>query len=167
MTRRGFTIVELIIVITIIGILLTLAVVGLNGTQAKARDDERKTDVATIGTYLENYFTAGAPINGPGQYPPTELASEQWLKPYLPDADLKAFTAPGSSSPYDSFIPAINNTTTTSGVLPQPTTTQYVYQPLRADGSLCANDTQECRKFNLYYRLESDDMVYRYESRNR
>lgn len=38
MERRGFTIVELIITITIMGILLTLAVVNVGTTQLNARD---------------------------------------------------------------------------------------------------------------------------------
>ena len=53
MLRRGFTIVELIITITIMGILLVLAVVNVSGTQAQARDDERKADVESISLNLE------------------------------------------------------------------------------------------------------------------
>lgn len=169
MIRRGFTIVELIIVITILGILLTLAVVGLNDSQIKSRDSERTSDVETIGTYLESYFRDGSPISttAVGTYPSTTLTSEANLKPSLPDADLKAFTAPGSDSPYTTFTAATNNNQTATGVTPQPTTQQYVYQPLRSDGTLCTSDSQQCRKYNLYYRLEADNKVYKYESRNR
>jgi prepilin-type N-terminal cleavage/methylation domain-containing protein len=59
MHHRGFTIVELIIVITIMAILMTLGVVNLRNAQVNARDTERKTDISTIAKYLEVYYTSG------------------------------------------------------------------------------------------------------------
>ena len=55
MKRRGFTIVELIIVITIMGTLLILGVVNLRGSQANSRDAERRTDIETIATHMETF----------------------------------------------------------------------------------------------------------------
>ncbi len=55
--RRGFTIVELLIVIVIIGILATIAIVSFNGIQAKARDSQRLQDAKTIVQALEIYKT--------------------------------------------------------------------------------------------------------------
>lgn len=52
---RGFTIVELLIVIVVIGILAGLVVVTYNGIQQKARDTERKTDVNALHGQLEAY----------------------------------------------------------------------------------------------------------------
>lgn len=51
----GFTIVELLIVIVVIGILAALVVVTYNGIQQKARDTERKTDINAIHGQLEAY----------------------------------------------------------------------------------------------------------------
>ena len=53
MTRRGFTIVELVITITIMGILLTVAIVNLNATQANGRDAERRGDVESLALNIE------------------------------------------------------------------------------------------------------------------
>jgi len=64
MTRRGFTIVELIITITIMGILLTLAVVNVGSTQLKARDDKRVASVQAIGSYLDGFYSNGRPAGG-------------------------------------------------------------------------------------------------------
>lgn len=51
----GFTIVELLIVIVVIGILAALVIVTYNGIQQKARDTERKTDINAIHGQLEAY----------------------------------------------------------------------------------------------------------------
>lgn len=54
--NRGFTIVELLIVIVVIGILAALVIVTYNGIQQKARDTERKTDVKALQGQLEAYW---------------------------------------------------------------------------------------------------------------
>ena len=51
----GFTIVELLIVIVVIGILAALVIVTYNGIQQKARDTERKTDINALHGQLEAY----------------------------------------------------------------------------------------------------------------
>lgn len=55
-TNRGFTIVELLIVIVVIGILAALVIVTYNGIQQKARDTERKTDIKAVQGQLEAYW---------------------------------------------------------------------------------------------------------------
>lgn len=52
---KGFTIVELLIVIVVIGILAALVIVTYNGIQQKARDTERKTDINALHGQLEAY----------------------------------------------------------------------------------------------------------------
>ena len=54
--KKGFTLVELLVVIAIIGILSTLSVVSLNSARAKARDARRLSDIKQIRTALEMYF---------------------------------------------------------------------------------------------------------------
>lgn len=178
MTRRGFTIVELIITITIMGILLTLAVVNVNVTQAKARDDQRKGDIESIASNLEAFYATGTDTSTDlGRYPSTGLlGSYTTLRANLRDIDIKSLQAPGTPDPAANTIPAsfiISDNTgnapsiqTTSGVSPQPTIDQYVYQPIKTDGSICTPSDIDCRKFNLFYRLESDNVVYRVTSKN-
>lgn len=60
---HGFTIVELLIVIVIIGILAGLVITTFTGVQAKARDAQRKTDVTAITKALEAYYSVN------GKYP--------------------------------------------------------------------------------------------------
>ena len=166
MYRRGFSIVELIIVITIMGILLVLGVVNMRSTQANARDEERTTDIETIALQLESYFQSGTDgwNVSTGSYPTTALVSS--VQTTLRDADMKNFTAPGAASLAASFVSATNGGQTTSSVLPQPSISQYVYQPLQPDGTLCTGVMTDCRKFNLYYRSETSASVIMVTSKN-
>lgn len=63
--NKGFTLLELIIVIAIIGILATLGLTSFTGAQQKARDTKRKGDLKAIQNAVEQYFTDN------GGYPDT------------------------------------------------------------------------------------------------
>ena len=52
-SNAGFTLVELLVVISIIGVLLGLAVFGLTGARESARDTKRKSDLEAIRSGLE------------------------------------------------------------------------------------------------------------------
>lgn len=53
--NKGFTLIEILIVITIIGLLLALALVGLGGAQQRARDTTRKSDLAQYRAAIQNF----------------------------------------------------------------------------------------------------------------
>jgi len=61
--RRGFTIVELLIVIVVIAILTTVTIVGYNGIQQRTRDAARDVAVQSIRDSLQLYWTEN------GHYP--------------------------------------------------------------------------------------------------
>jgi type II secretion system protein G len=61
--RQGFSLVELLVVISIIGILSTLVVANLNSARERARDAQRKSDLRNIQTALRLYY------NDVGRYP--------------------------------------------------------------------------------------------------
>ena len=64
-TKSGFTIVELLIVIVVIAILAAITIVAYNGIQSRSRDTKRTQDVAQIQKALELYRVKN------GSYPPT------------------------------------------------------------------------------------------------
>src|SRR3990167_7120228 len=54
--QQGFTIVELLIVIVVIGILAALVITTFTGIQQKARNTERQTDIKAIHGQVEAYY---------------------------------------------------------------------------------------------------------------
>jgi len=52
---RGFSLIELLVVVSIIGILATLAVSNFNQIRTRARDTERKSDLKQYSTALESF----------------------------------------------------------------------------------------------------------------
>lgn len=105
--RSGFTIVELLIVIVVIGILAGLVLNTFNGIQARARDTERKTDVNAIHAQVEAYHADN------GFYPTTaNMADTAWVGSNLSGLDSEALNDPSSGGyAYAANTATCNNTT--------------------------------------------------------
>lgn len=168
MKRSAFTIVEILIVLTVMGILLVIGFVSFDSVETSSRDKERTIDMETLAVHLEKFYTSGSDSTATiGQYPSVEasvgiIGNETT---YLRDLDIKTVIAPAQTT--SSLVASTNNNQTKAGVLPQPTFHQYVYQPIATDGSLCDSETtKECRKFNIFYRKESDNLIYKITSAN-
>lgn len=54
--NRGYTIVELIIVVTVLAILISISAVGMSAYQRQANDSERRADIAVIDSQLEKFY---------------------------------------------------------------------------------------------------------------
>ncbi len=53
---KGFTLIELMVVISIIGVLSSVVLVAVNNVKNKARDSKRLSDVKSIQLALEMYY---------------------------------------------------------------------------------------------------------------
>lgn len=92
--QRGFTIVELLIVIVVIAILATIVTVAYNGAMQKARDAKRLTDITAVYKALQEYYAEN------GSYPVTATPFGAGLA----DANCK----PGTTAPVSAqWVPGL------------------------------------------------------------
>jgi prepilin-type N-terminal cleavage/methylation domain-containing protein len=91
--QEGFTIVELLIVIVVIGILAALVVTTFTGIQQKARDTERQTDIKAIHGQLEAYYAQN------GSYPAlAQVNDATWRSTNMKGLDSEALKDPKGAS---------------------------------------------------------------------
>ena len=116
---RAFTLIELLIVITIIGILAVALVPRITGGPAKARDATRKADLQQIATALEFYaddlgYYPGTGGTGQCVSATTEIASYLTSVP----SDPSSSDSPGCSSGDYTYYPIkTTGSTTVDGYL--------------------------------------------------
>ncbi len=155
---RAFTLIELLITITVIGILAAVGTSTYTAAQQKGRDSQRKSDLTQIKKAME---LAKSDCQGGAYYPvqsgADEYAAFATLQTYLSDADLKYMKSvpqdPKNSgtSKYGFF----NDSTQTSNLCPNtstpPTLTQtggpnYMIRALLERGSADPDSTSTFTK---------------------
>jgi prepilin-type N-terminal cleavage/methylation domain-containing protein len=129
--NQGFTIVELLIVIVVIGILALLVITTYSGIQAKARNAKRQTDIQSLQTQLEAFFSQN------GYYPSlTDMNSSTWLATNMKSLDQNALIDPSS--------PTQSKTLASS-----PTAKQYSYAVTDSSGASCEATDTNCAQYTL------------------
>lgn len=91
--QQGFTIVELLIVIVVIGILAALVITTFTGIQKRARNTERETDIKALHGQVEAYFAQE------GRYPTlANLNEATWRGDNMKGLDEGALQDPKGAS---------------------------------------------------------------------
>ena len=136
--QQGFTIVELLIVIVVIGILAGLVITTFNGIQQKGRDTERETDIKALHSQIEAYWAQK------GYYPSlTDLndrtATTGFVAINLKGLDAEAFKDPKGTS---------------ANLVAAPAANAYAYAVTNSAGTTCEADSTTCAKYTLTSTLE-------------
>jgi prepilin-type N-terminal cleavage/methylation domain-containing protein len=144
-SKAGFTIVELLIVIVVIGILATLVIVTFSGIQQKGRDTQRKTDINALQSHVESYYAQN------GFYPSFgQLSDPAWRSTNLKGLDPEALKDPKGAS-----LGSAASTTSSFA---------YGYQATHDDGTACptsgTTDDNSCTKYTLTAAQEATSTVY-------
>lgn len=137
--QRGFTTIELVLVVVIIAILATLVFTTRAGVQQNERNTERQRDIKELRNGLESYFTQA------DQYPTlNDLNSPQWRAANLKSIEADVFRDPSNKD--DS-----NN----GGLLTdKPSGITYAYSVSSASGAPCGTAKDPCSQYSLTATLE-------------
>lgn len=154
--QKGFTIVELLIVIVVIGILAALVLNTFSGVQKRARDTQRQTNVNALATQLEAYYA-----NNGGYPSATDVANNTWITNNLKGFDLKAATAPGMTG--NSYVSGTAANKDQFGYTPLPAS---CVSPTSAANPPVANSGTFCSSFTLSWYSEDKGAAQSKESLN-
>jgi prepilin-type N-terminal cleavage/methylation domain-containing protein len=129
--NQGFTIVELLIVIVVIGILALLVITTYSGIQQKARNSKRQTDLTSIQTQLEAFF------QNAGYYPSlADMNSSSWLATNMKSLDKNALIDPSSANQSQTLVGS-------------PAAKAYSYAVTNSSGTSCESDDTTCAQYTL------------------
>jgi type II secretion system protein G len=132
--KKGFTLIEIMVVIVILGVLITMISGSFVASQKKSRDLKRKSDIVQISKALEIYY------NDQGQYP---AGSNDGVIIGCDDP-----TTPTNCGWDEIWSTSTTPETIYMGKLPKdPSTTQTYFYTTDATGSL----------YKIYARLENTD----------
>jgi prepilin-type N-terminal cleavage/methylation domain-containing protein len=167
--KNGFTLVELLVVISIIGLLSSFAVVSLNSARVKARDALRKGEMAQLRTALSLYYDDNGryPVCDGDVWDPSdqlfgttiERGSDCYLDPTGPDIDVTETTVVEAlSNPSRPIMPDIptdprNENNETVAENPTNGSNEFIYLYVSDPFGL---------QYAIVYRLEEDPLTWTY-----
>lgn len=92
-TVKGFTIIEVVLVLAIAGLIFLMVFVALPALQAGQRDTARKNDVSAVAAAVNSYASANK-----GQYPDDEKLAEYATNISTNTAELSIVARPSSNA---------------------------------------------------------------------
>ena len=146
-SKKGFTIIEVVLVLAIAGLIFLMVFVALPALQRSQRDTQRRDDMSRLATAITQYQT-----NNNNKVPmaqSTKPTSTDFIAKYLGGAD--SVKDPNGSAYIISF-----NTLGGTVKAPNPTAyseTIYVYNKAKCDGESMASSTNT-NDYAILFKLE-------------
>jgi prepilin-type N-terminal cleavage/methylation domain-containing protein len=150
---RGFTIIELLVVISVIGILATITLVGFNRYQADSRDAQRSSQATILAEALEKYYDKN------GEYPSCTAVTDvgtNVVTNVLVGTDPEVLIAPQAAPNQTNSIDFCTEIT------PSTPTDSFAYV---GDGSSTCTSGNSCLQFSIQYKEESTGTIKTITSR--
>lgn len=133
--QSGFTILELVAVIVVIGILLVLIIVTHSGVQRSERDTERQRDVKALHIELEAYYALN------NRYPTlSDVNDSNWRNTNMKGLDADVLQDPANFS---------------AKLTDKPDKNVYAYKVTSAKGTACDDKKTPCTQYSLTATLEA------------
>jgi len=150
----GFTIVELLVVIAVIGILTTISLISFTRYQADTRDTQRSSKTTILAEALEKYYDKN------GEYPSCSAVSDSnavnVTTNVLLGVELNTLLTPKSAPTDTNSIKCTDIT----GAVGEADVFAYV-----GDGSAACTSGQACLSWTLKYKEESTGLIKTIASR--
>jgi type II secretory pathway pseudopilin PulG len=140
--QGGFSTLELILILVVIGVLLALVITSRAGVQQNRRDSERQSDIKELRDGLEGYFAAT------NHYPTlNELNDNAWRNTHLKSIEDHVFRDPSGSD---------------NKFTDKPTANVYTYSVTSASGNPCGSAESPCTQYTLSASLEGGGLYTKY-----
>lgn len=132
---EGFTVIEIVAVLVVIGVLLTLVFAAYSGVHRNERNQERKRNIDAIYKQLERYNVKNA------KYPSlAEMNNPSWRATNMSSLSPQTLRDPSGKSDM---------------LASTPTKDAYAYQPTSASGGSCDDIKTNCLHYTLTATLEN------------
>ncbi len=132
--QKGFTVIELLIVIIAVGILGAIVISTYSGIKVKENNSTRQSDIKDIQTQLEAFYSQN------GYYPSlNDINNPAWRLKNMPNLKTSDLIDPTAKdrSPADAKL------------APLPAPGVFAYQVTDSNGNSCESTVTSCAKYTL------------------
>ena len=145
----GFTLIEILIMLVLVGVLLTIVTLDYSGAKARSRNDIRTTAIKNLQDYIEKFYSENT------YYPSlADMNNPSWLATNLKNVTLGMYADPSWTA--SSKVCTRNNQPI---LLAKSEPGCYGYDPTNS-GVSCEADDTTCSDYTLTATLEDGQGNY-------
>lgn len=147
--EQGFTLVEILIMLVLVGVLLTIVTLDYSGAKARSRNDIRISAIKSLQDYVEKFYSQNT------YYPSlADMNNPSWLATNLKNVSASMYADPSWT--------ASNKACTKNNqpiLLSKSVPGCYGYDPTN-NGASCEADDTSCSDYTLTATLEDHQGIY-------